>query len=311
MPSSHLTERLTPHLLSLIEAGSGAIAAQYNRQSALPMEIGFSSVDPLQEDSAYLVGKGLVRKFSNRLLWKVTYRCAAHCQFCTRHRQIGSPEGDLTETNLKDGLRYIEKHPEIDDVILSGGDPFYVPQTTQSILEGLRDIRSISAIRIGTRLPMQAPKSLKSAPLAKLLDCIQRVRETKAVYILLHVNHPAELTPEVLDALATLRRTGAALLSQTVFLRAINDDKDTLATLFRTLFSHGVIPYYLYRCDPVRELEEFVADAEVERQIVSDLTRELSGIAVPTYVIDVDGRGKHSCPVGFLASQRFVDLPRL
>lgn len=299
MSSSFLTERLTPHIHSLIDGGSEGIARQYKKQPVSATNADFSNVDPLGEDSKYLVGKGLIRKFVNRLLWKVTYRCAAHCQFCTRHRQIGSPAGDLSEADLHAGLRYARAHPDIDDVILSGGDPLYVPETTRSILLGLEEISTVSVIRIGTRLPIQAPKSLGSAPLVKLLEVIKRVRERKAIYVLLHINHPDELTADVLDALASLRNTGATLLSQTVFLRSINDSKETLGALFRMLFSRGIVPYYIFRCDPVSELEEFVVDAELERQIVSDLTRELSGIAVPTYIVDVEGRGKIPVPLDF------------
>jgi lysine 2,3-aminomutase len=125
------------------------------------------------------------------------------------------------------------------------------------------------------------------------------IRRRKAIYVLIHFNHPDELTDEVCLVLEDLTRAGMILLSQTVFLKGINDDKDTLLRLFQNLFYRGVTPYYIYRCDYVRGLERFVCDFGSERQIMTQITKELSGIAVPTYVVDVVGRGKIPVPLTF------------
>jgi lysine 2,3-aminomutase len=262
----------------------------------------FPNLDPLDEDERYSRVGGLVHKFTNRVLWKVTYRCAAHCQFCTRYRQIGTSAGDLLNTDIADALSYIAGDQNIEDVILSGGDPLYVPQVTSQILDGLAKINSVRAIRIGTRLPVHSPESFKSAPIKRLVELLHKVSDQKPVYLLIHFNHPDELTHEVDLVLRQLARAGMILMSQTVFLRGINDNKDTLGKLFSELFHKGVIPYYVYRCDSVRGLEHLVCDIELEQQIMTDLTKQLSGIAVPTYVIDVPGRGKIPVPLAFWKS---------
>jgi lysine 2,3-aminomutase len=171
--------------------------------------------------------------------------------------------------------------------------------TTRRILQGLQELDTVRTVRVGTRLPLQSPKSLGSGPIAALLDALRDLRAYKGVYILLHVNHPDELTRDVLEGFSCLAEVGAPLLSQTVFLRDINDDFDVLARLFKELYYACVVPYYLYSCDRVRGLEHFVCSPERERDIVTRLTSELSGIAVPTYVLDVAGKGKIPVPLGF------------
>lgn len=121
----------------------------------------------------------------------------------------------------------------------------------------------------------------------------------KPIFLLLHVNHPDELTTEVLASLALIKSQCTGILSQSVFLRGINDDVDILTRLFRKLYHSGIIPYYIYRCDYVRGLEHFVCDLSCERRIMTELRRTLSGIALPTYVVDVPGCGKLPVPLDF------------
>lgn len=298
-----MEERITPYLQNLIRGGKTAIEIQFK---AVPQEgeSVFTEFDPLGEESRYTPVKGLVHKFRNRVLWKVSYRCAAHCQFCTRVRQIGNPEGDLTDDDIERCLEYISSHPEVDDVILSGGDPFATPQPTKLIVEGLATIRSVKVIRIDTRVPLQSPKSMSSPLLSGLMQRLQSLAENKAVYILIHVNHPDELTGEARESIMALRKTGMPILSQTVFLKDVNDNIRSLTELFQELYYLGVIPYYIYRCDYVQGLERFVCDLDKEREIMTQLRRNLSGIAVPTYVVDVAGKGKIPLPL------KFWDVPQ-
>ena len=293
-----MEERITPYLQNLIRDGKTAIEIQFK---AVPQEgeSVFAESDPLGEESLYNPVKGLVHKFRNRVLWKVSYRCAAHCQFCTRVRQIGNPEGDLTNDDIKRCLEYISSHPEVDDVILSGGDPFATPQPTNRIVEGLTTIQSVKVIRVDTRVPIQSPRSMHSTALRELVRRLQLLAESKAVYILVHVNHSDELTREARESLTALRKTGIPILSQTVFLKDVNDDISTLTELFQELYYLGVIPYYIYRCDYVQGLERFVCDLGKEREIMTQLRSNLSGMAVPTYVVDVAGRGKIPIPLKF------------
>lgn len=259
----------------------------------------FELEDPLGEESHYSPVKGLVHKYKNRVLWKVSYRCAVHCQFCTRMRQIGSSDGDLKRSDIDLGMEYLRSHPEVDDVILSGGDPLYTPDQTIHILEGLMGIKTIRVVRIGTRLPVHSPQSIQTPHVGRLLECVAKMMSEKTFFFLVHINHPDELTVDVRGALRTLKRTTATLLSQTVFLKGINNDISVLETLFRELYYLGVIPYYIYRCDYVRGLERFVCDLAQERKIITELRVILSGIACPAYVVDVAGVGKLPVPLGF------------
>jgi lysine 2,3-aminomutase len=292
-----LPVRTTGHVRRLIEAGHAGVAAQYAPPKLLPMM--FEDLDPLGEESEFSPTKGIVHKYASRVLWKVSYRCAAHCQFCTRHRQIGTRDGDLTSEDIAAALDYIRAHKEINEVILSGGDPLFTPGPTAQILEGLIGLDQIRIVRVGTRLPIQSPASLNARPLQRVLELLQDLSRTRGVYGMLHVNHPAELDPEVEGALARLRQTGLVLLSQTVFLKDINDDEQVLGELFFKLASLGVRPYYIYRCDYVRGLEAFVCDPAKERLIMSNIRRTLSGLASPTYVVDVPGTGKIPVPLDF------------
>lgn len=296
--TAQMKEKTTPHINKLIEKGSQAIKLQF-KQSSDSCKVLFPDSDPLGEESRYSPIKGIVHKFTNRILWKVSYRCAAHCQFCTRRRQIGTADGDLTEKDIELGLEYVAGHSEVDDIILSGGDPFYTPRITMRIIEGLAKIKSIKIIRIGTRFPIHAPKSLGTPIQKKLLKKLSSISKKQPLFILLHIEHPDELTSETIGAINLLKRTGAILLSQTVFLRNVNDDKDILEKLFISLYHLGIVPYYIYRCDYVRGLERFVCTIEKEQRIMTELRRNLSGIAIPTYIVDVPGTGKIPVPLAF------------
>lgn len=294
-------QRITSYLRGLIDAGVEPIKAQYLVDAATTTWDGrvFDDLDPLGEDCKYSPVKGLVHKYNNRVLWKVSYRCAAHCRFCTRIRQIGSVDGDLSDNDIQTALAYIKDHPHVDDVILSGGDPLYTPRVTTRIIEQLSSVDTVKVIRIGTRLPIHSPSSFAAPQLRGLLELVSRIVTTKAIYVQIQFNHPAELTEDTRCVIRQLRSTGAVLLSQTVFLRDVNDNAGILTALFRELFYLSVVPYYIYRCDYVKGLERFVCDFEKERTIMTDITKTLSGIAVPTFIIDVPGRGKIPVPLRF------------
>lgn len=293
-----LKEKITPHLQQLIDRGSTAISRQFKTES-LVGTAQFVDDDPLGEETKYSPLKGIVHKFSNRILWKVSYRCAAHCQFCTRARQIGSPEGDMSDRDIKTALQYIGFHNEVDDVILSGGDPFTTPRVTLTIITGLIQIKSVKMIRIGTRLPVHLPASFKSIPIKRLLGKISEITKYRPIIVLIHVNHPDELTVGTVEAINAIRATGAVVMTQTVFLNGINDSVEVMATLFISIYHLGMIPYYLYHCDSVRGLERFIVPLKKEQQIVTELRKRLSGIAVPTHVVDVTGKGKIDVPLDF------------
>jgi len=284
-----MKEKITPYLNNLISLPG--IAEQYNANTLKPQEI---YNDPLMEDEHEVV-KGLVHKYKNRALIKVSYQCAAHCRFCTRIRQIGNPSGTLSRTDIKNLATYLKSHPEIEDVILSGGDPFLTPKLTSQILDEITSISSIKVLRIGSRLALQSPKSFQSKPIKELLTKICSVSKIKPFYILIHANHPNELTNEAISTLKLIKEeSGATLLSQTVFLNNVNIDFNTLRQLFKTLYFNSVIPYYIYHCDNVKGLEEFTGNIETEKEIIRQLRDELSGISLPTYIVDLENdKGKY------------------
>jgi lysine 2,3-aminomutase len=306
-----MKERITPYLQKLIDGGSTAVRLQFKKPRVAPRSK-FTD-DPLGEESQYSPEKGIVHKFENRALWKVSFRCAAHCRFCTRFRQIGTPDGDLTNDDIERGAAYIREHPEIDDVILSGGDPFFTPLTALRILGELETIESVKVIRIGTRLPIHAPDSFRrNVHVREMLRRIRLLAKRREVYVLVNISHPDELSRKVMSVLASLRRTGAHVVSQTVFLKGVNDDTEVLATLFNTLFHAGVRPYYIYRCDYVGGVERFICSFRKEQRIMTELRKRLSGLALPTYIIDAPGgRGKVPPPLGFWESvhgRTFLDF---
>jgi lysine 2,3-aminomutase len=291
-----MKEKFTPHINSLL--GSEAISRQYITNGTSKPEMGFA-IDPLMEDDAEVV-KGVVHKYSNRALIKVSYRCAAHCRFCTRFRQIGSADGDLEQEDLDRIVDYIKRTPEIDDVILSGGDPLYSPKETKYLLSELATISSVKIIRIGTRLPIHSPNSFASKLISELVEFAATVNiAAKPVHILVNIEHPDELTEATISVLKDLRKKGFTLLSQTVFLKGVNDRYEILFDLFQRLYHLGVIPYYIYRCDYVKGIEGFVVDLEKERSIMTRLKSNISGIACPTYVVDVPGHGKLPVPLNY------------
>jgi lysine 2,3-aminomutase len=292
-------EKITPHLQNLINSGSDAVSRQFVA-SELKYEgkNKFVSCDPLSEDKFSPV-KGIVHKYSNRVLWKVSYECAAHCQFCTRRRQVGNHEGELTKKEIDNCIEYILGHREIEEIILSGGDPFFSPKKLDYILKKIVKIDSIKIVRIGTRLPIHFPQAFDGKELKIVVNSLVKLSKKLPVYILIHINHPDELTRESRQVIEKLRRKGLMLMSQTVFLKNINDNFEILHKLFKEIYFLGVIPYYIFRCDYVTGLESFVCDIKKEQKIMTELTKKLSGIAVPTHIFDVPGKGKIPVPLDF------------
>lgn len=285
-----MNEKLTPYLKAL--SHKVGIAKQYIKNTEEAFFEDYN--DPLMEDAHEMV-KGLIHKYKNRALIKVSYLCAAHCRFCTRIRQIGNPNVDLQEEDIKNIVNYLKDHPEIEDVILSGGDPFLTPKKTTILLEEINKISSIKVLRIGTRMPLQSPKSFESKSILKLLDIINKISIHKPFYILLHIEHPDELTKEAIASINIIKRkTASVLLSQTVFLEGINIDFDILYSLFTKLYFSGITPYYIYHCDSVNGLEQYVGNIELEKEIMRRLRDTLSGIAYPTFVADLENEyGKY------------------
>lgn len=251
--------------------------------------------DPLLEEE-YTKVKGLIHKYENRVLILLTLHCAAYCRFCTRKRNVSHvKKGIITKDDLNAMKKYILDHPEVKEIIFSGGDPFTVPPILGKALKMFSDIGQIKVIRIGTRIPVSDPKRIDN----KLVNILSVVKK-QPLYVMVHFEHPDEITKETERAIYKLRKTGAILFSQSVFLKGVNDSFEVLYDLFSRLIEIGVKPYYLYRCDPVKGAEHFIVDIKKEIEIASKLRRNLSGLASPMYVIDVpEGSGKIPVPLNF------------
>ncbi|PIS16044.1 lysine 2,3-aminomutase [Candidatus Roizmanbacteria bacterium CG09_land_8_20_14_0_10_41_9] len=280
--------------LKKIAKKSPAVKKQYYVSDIEGKDVSYLS-DPLLEEEHTKV-RGLIHKYKNRVLILLTLNCAAYCRFCTRRRDVSQVmKGVITENDLKRMKSYMEKHPQIKEIILSGGDPFTVPALLEKALKMFSSMPQIKVIRIGTRIPVSDPKKIDKK-LIKILSVVKK----QPLYVMIHFEHPDEITKETEQAVLRLRKSGAILFSQSVFLKGVNDSFDTLYVLFSRLIEIGVKPYYLFRCDPVKGTEHFIVDIRKEIEIASKLRRNLSGLASPMYIIDVpEGNGKVPVPLNF------------
>jgi lysine 2,3-aminomutase len=289
-----MIEKTSEHIESLMVC-EVAIRRQFEMSELELVTESRGDPDPLRERD-HEVLPGLINKYGNRVLCLLTAECAAYCRFCTRRRMItGEADGGVDRPHVDAWAGYLREHPEVREVIVSGGDPFTVDDALfEYTLDQFGGLDTIKVIRIGTRAPVSDPSLVN----CRKLDAIARVE--KPVYVGVHFEHPAELTRRTARCVKGLTAAGAILYSQTVFLRGVNDDYDTLYDLFTGLFEIGIRPYYIYRCDPVPGAMHFRADPATERRIMTQLRRSLSGLAFPTYVIDApDGSGKIPVPLEF------------
>jgi lysine 2,3-aminomutase len=275
--------RITPYYLSLIQAVGDPIWRQ-----AVPsmdeLEAGQCCADPLDEEQQSPV-PNLVHRYPDRALFMVCSECAMYCRFCTRKRKVGKEQMQISRDTIAAGLAYIRSHPEIRDVILSGGDPLLLSnELLEAILKELRAIDSVEIIRIGSRMPVVLPQRITPA-------LVRMLHRYHPLYLNTHFNHPDEITPASAKAIARLADAGIPLGNQTVLLRGVNDDPLTMRRLMQKLLAIRVKPYYLYQADLVTGTEHFRTTVEEGLEIMYALRGHTSGIAVPAYVIDAPGGG--------------------
>lgn len=242
--------------------------------------------DPLAEENLSPV-PNLVHKYPNRVLFLVTSQCAMYCRFCTRKRKVGTTNMMINEDTMRAGLAYIRRHPQIKDVLISGGDPLLLSDDRLDwLLASLRAIPSVEIIRIGSRVPCTLPMRV-SVKLCRLL------KKYHPLYINTHFNHPREITPEAALACTRLADAGIPLGCQTVLLKGVNDDAQTMAALMAKLLTIRVKPYYLFQGDLSRGTNHFRTTIATGQDIMTQLIGHTSGMAVPTYAVDgPDGAGK-------------------
>ena len=236
-------------------------------------------------DSAAHKAPGLLHKYGNRALMLPTSQCAVHCRYCFR-KEFEYSELPRQESDWNEAFQYLAAHSEINEVILSGGDPLSLSDAKLNRLCGrLMQNKSIQTLRWHTRYPIVLPSRINS----ELLDLVASITKRISLVIVVHANHPNEIGDDVREGLASLRKTGATLLNQSVLLKGVNDSSETLAELSRRLFQAGVLPYYLSQLDRVSGSAHFEVPIQEGLQIVEALRKQVQGYLVPRYVQEIAG----------------------
>jgi lysine 2,3-aminomutase len=292
---------IPPYYFSLIDLQNPAdpIALQ-----SLPSILEMTSTsgeeleDPLEEDKDSPV-PGLTHRYPDRALLVTTHVCSMYCRFCTRKRVTMDRDGwDAPSHNDERMIQYLREHTEIRDVIVSGGDPLSLPMgKLRWFVTQLAAIEHLDVIRIGTRVPVTLPQRLFDPELISLL------RDVGKIWIQTHFNHPREITPETARAVRSLVNAGMPVSNHAVLLKGVNDSVATMRTLVRGLLRIKVRPYYLFHCDPVVGAGHFRTSVWKGLEIIEGLRGHVSGLAVPTYVVDgTHGAGKIPLMPNYLVS---------
>ncbi|WP_085786859.1 lysine-2,3-aminomutase-like protein [Ketogulonicigenium robustum] len=274
--------RITPQMLAAIGAPDDKIARQFipdQRELTIrPEEL----ADPIG-DAAHAPAPGITHRYPDRVIFHVTQLCEVYCRFCFRREVVGD-SGVLPPDKVAAALDYIRATPAIHEVILTGGDPLSLsPRRIAALTDALAAIPHVRLLRIHTRVPVVAPERIS----AEMLKALQR--DSLTTWIVLHTNHAQELVPAAESAIGSIIGAGIPMLSQSVLLRGVNDDVDTLQGLFTSLLRLGVKPYYLHHCDLARGTSHFRTTIAAGRALMAALRGRISGTALPTYVLDIPG----------------------
>jgi lysine 2,3-aminomutase len=278
------TVAVTPDMAALIDPKDPAdpIAAQFVPSAAELDEAAEDRPDPIG-DERWSPLPGLVHRYRDRVLLKPILTCPVYCRFCFRREQVGKGDGVLAPAALDRAFSYIADHPEIWEVIVTGGDPFLLsPRRIAEIVSRLEAIPHLAVIRFHTRVPVVDPRRVGAALVAALAA-------EKALYVVVHANHPRELTQAMREAVGRLVRAGIPLLSQSVLLRGVNDDAAVLEALFRGLVAMRVKPYYLHHPDLARGTGHFRLGIDEGQRLTKALRGRVSGLCQPNYVLDIPG----------------------
>jgi lysine 2,3-aminomutase len=283
---------ITPYYLSLISRTDPncPIRRQVVPHAAEARDAAGDLRDPLGEE-AHEVAPELIQRYPDRALLLATDRCAVYCRFCTRSRLVGAGGGARSDDRLGQAFQYLEAHPEIRDVIVSGGDPLAMAtERLERLIGRLRSISSIETIRLATRVPVVLPDRITE-------ELVAALRPHHPLWVMTHFNHPRELTARSRRALRRLADSGFPVMNHTVLLRGVNDDARTLSELFRGLVRERARPYYLLQTDPVRGTSHLRTPLDTGVRLMEELQGRLSGIALPKLIVDTPG-GFGKVPVG-------------
>ena len=295
---------ITPAMAELAEPGdpTDPIARQFVPDTAeldtRPEEL----ADPIGDD-VHAVAPGLIHRYPDRVLLKLVQVCAVYCRFCFRRESVGPDAAHLSPADLAGALDYIRGHREVWEVIVSGGDPLVAsPRRLAALVTALAGIDHVKVVRFHTRIPVVAPERITPALVAALRS------DGVATWVAVHANHASELTPEARRAVAMLADAGMPLLGQTVLLRGVNDDPETLGALMRAMVENRIKPYYLHHGDLAPGTGHFRTSLAEGQALMRALRGRASGLCQPTYVLDIPG-GHGKSPVGpsYLAGEEVED----
>lgn len=289
---TRLRMAITPYYVTLIDPSDPDCPI---RKQAVPTELelklGSADMeDPLYEDVDSPV-PGLTHRYPDRVLLLVTDQCSMYCRHCTRRRFAGTTDKAIPMKQIEQAIDYIKKHPEVRDVLLSGGDALLISdERLEEIIRELHAIPHVEIIRLGSRTPVVMPQRITD-------NLVNMLKKYHPIYINVHFNHPKEITEVSAAACEKLNNAGIPLGNQSVLLKGINDQPAVMKKLVHELLKIRVKPYYLYQCDLSQGIEHFRTPVSRGIEIIESLRQHTTGFAVPTYVIDAPGGGG-KIPVG-------------
>ena len=289
---------IPPAFLDLIEHPNDPVAIQVIPTPAELEVTPEERSDPIGDDALSPV-PGIVHRYADRALLKPLLVCPLYCRFCFRREHVGPDGGLLDDAALERALEWLRTHPQIQEVILTGGDPLMLSaRRLGQIMDALSAMPHVTTIRLHTRVPVAAPERVTEA----LLDTLE---SDKAVWMAVHINHARELSEPAKACLKQIVRRGIPLLGQSVLLRGVNDSEDALEALFRGMVAARMRPYYLHQLDPAPGTARFHVPVEEGQRLLAGLRGRVTGLAWPTYVLDIPG-GYGKVPLG----PGYVDGPR-
>ena len=263
-----------------------------------------SSFDPLAEEQQMPVPR-LIHRFRDRVVILANSHCAMRCRFCFRKREWanGAELPPISDAELAVMVEYLHAHPEVREILLSGGDPLMLPEKRLlEVVHQLKKVPSIDVIRVASRIPVVWPERITTS-------LAQALGDIPGIWFATHFNHPREVTPESSAACTRLVKAGVPVINQTVLLKGVNDDAEILADLFRKLTALRVKPYYLFHVDPVRGVRHFATGIECGLEILKTFRSTLSSLAVPTFAIDLpEGGGKVALQPDYRVDGKYPDI---
>lgn len=293
---------VSPEMLGQVRVANDPIGLQFIPSSREVNILDDEHEDPTGDDPHSPV-RGIVHRYPDRVLFKVSNVCAVYCRYCFRREKIGAGSEHLNPEDFENAFAYIEKNPDVWEVILTGGDPFTLSSDKlKRIIERLNHVEHVKVLRIHSRIPVANPSLIDDTTLSVLKSY------SKSLQIVLHINHADEMTGAAANVLRQMHLSGCSLSSQSVLLKGVNDNSETLENLFRSLIAHQVQPYYLHHLDRAKGTSHFRVSLERGQELMQSLQGRVSGICLPRYVVDIPG-GYGKVPIN-PSTVRFIEKGR-